>query len=124
MVICRSDHIFQSGHKRTPDEEWQANTYASYILMPPGLILKVWREIFPDNKSRILPQEPSNKHPFVEIHIHNEHEPTFSLNTPKRQNKALERFCKPLAKRFAVSPAAMRIRLENIGLLHRSVPSQ
>jgi hypothetical protein len=36
----------------------------------------------------------------------------------------LERFCKPLAERFLVSPIAMRIRLEKLGLLHRSVPLQ
>ena len=39
-------------------------------------------------------------------------------------DEALERFCKPLAERFLVSPIAMRIRLEKLGLLHRTVPLQ
>ena len=40
------------------------------------------------------------------------------------EDEALERFCKPLAERFVVSPIAMRIRLEKLGLLHRVVPLQ
>jgi hypothetical protein len=33
--------------------------------------------------------------------------------------EALKRFCRPLADRFQVSGEAMRIRLENLGLLGR-----
>ena len=36
----------------------------------------------------------------------------------------LERFARPLAEQFLVSPIAMRIRLEKLGLLHREVPRQ
>jgi hypothetical protein len=32
------------------------------------------------------------------------------------------RAVKPFAERFLVSPIAMRIRLEKLGLLHRAVP--
>ena len=38
--------------------------------------------------------------------------------------EALDRLSKPLAERFVVSPIAMRIRLEKLGLLHRMVPLQ
>jgi len=34
---------------------------------------------------------------------------------------AMERFCKPLAARFAVSAQAMRIRLEELGLLVKEI---
>ena len=34
----------------------------------------------------------------------------------------LDAFARPLAERFQVSPIAMRIRLENLGLLLREVP--
>ena len=36
----------------------------------------------------------------------------------------LESFARPLAEQFLVSPIAMRIRLEKLGLLHREVPHQ
>jgi hypothetical protein len=35
-----------------------------------------------------------------------------------------EEVAKPLARRFGVSPAAMRIRLETLGLLLREPPRQ
>ena len=35
--------------------------------------------------------------------------------------QALDRFATPFAKQFLVSPIAMRIRLEKLGLLHRTV---
>jgi len=42
----------------------------------------------------------------------------------KADDLVLERFAKPFARKFLVSPVAMRIRLEKIGLLHRVVPGQ
>jgi hypothetical protein len=39
-------------------------------------------------------------------------------------DELLDRVARPLAKRFLVSPTAMRIRLENLGLLLREVPRQ
>ncbi len=36
----------------------------------------------------------------------------------------LQRFARPLADDFEVSAIAMRIRLEQVGLLHRQVPRQ
>jgi hypothetical protein len=36
----------------------------------------------------------------------------------------LDRIARPLAEQFLVSPIAMRIRLEKLGLLHREVPHQ
>jgi hypothetical protein len=35
-----------------------------------------------------------------------------------------ENVAKPIARRFGVSPAAMRIRLEGLGLLLREAPKQ
>ena len=39
-------------------------------------------------------------------------------------DQALDRFAPPFAEEFLVSPIAMRIRLEKLGLLHREVPLQ
>ena len=41
-----------------------------------------------------------------------------------RDNEALELFARPFAEQFLVSPTAMRIRLEKLGLLLRDVPRQ
>jgi hypothetical protein len=40
------------------------------------------------------------------------------------EDVVLESFTKPFAEKFLVSPIAMRIRLEKLGLLHRTVPLQ
>jgi hypothetical protein len=39
-------------------------------------------------------------------------------------DQVLEEFVRPFAKRFSVSPIAMRIRLEKLGLLLRDEPCQ
>jgi hypothetical protein len=39
-------------------------------------------------------------------------------------DNVLDRIARPLAEQFLVSPIAMRIRLEKLGLLHREVPHQ
>jgi len=61
-------------------------------------------------------------HPFVEI-------ARFECRIPSADftgsdDQALETFAKPFAEKFSVSPIAMRIRLEKLGLLHRTVPLQ
>ena len=47
-----------------------------------------------------------------------------SLHESRRDNEALEHIARPFSKQFLVSPVAMRIRLEKLGLLHREVPRQ
>ena len=114
--ICRSSHAKER-------VEWQADFYASCLLMPRKMVFAVWDEFFPDRKQRVLQPKTPIEHSFVEIPKHG-----FQLSGRmlecETDDEALERFCKPLADRFLVSPIAMRIRLEKIGLLHRSVPLQ
>jgi len=45
--ICRSSQT----KKR---EEWQADFYASCLLMPRRMIFAAWDELFPDRKQRVL----------------------------------------------------------------------
>lgn len=114
--ICRSSHAKER-------VEWQADFYASCLLMPRKMVFAVWDEFFPDRKQRVLQPKTPIEHSFVEI-------PKYGFQLSGRMlecetdDEALERFCKPLADRFLVSPIAMRIRLEKLGLLHRSVPLQ
>lgn len=114
--ICRSSQAKER-------VEWQADFYASCLLMPRKMVFAVWDEFFPDRKQRVLQPKTPIEHAFVEI-------PKYGFQLSGRMlecetdDEALERFCKPLADRFLVSPIAMRIRLEKLGLLHRSVPLQ
>ncbi|MFO1153870.1 MAG: ImmA/IrrE family metallo-endopeptidase [Rhodospirillales bacterium] len=113
--ICRSSQA-------KAREEWQADFYASCLLMPRKLIFAAWDELFPDRKQRVLQPRTPIAHPFVEIP--RIHASMGDFDISEREDEALERFCKPLAKRFVVSPIAMRIRLERLGLLLRVVPHQ
>ncbi len=100
----------------------QADLYASCVLMPRKLVFAAWDEAFPDRKQRVLqPSEPVD-HPFVEI-TRFESGMAGAAYT-ESDNQALENFAKPFAEKFLVSPIAMRIRLEKLGLLHRKVPLQ
>jgi hypothetical protein len=103
--------------------EWQADFYASCLLMPRKFVFEAWQEVFPDRKQRVLkPRAPIN-HPFVEIPRDNQFGGFNSFSFETDEN-ALDRIARPLAKRFLVSPIAMRIRLEKLGLLLREVPDQ
>lgn len=114
--ICRSSEAKER-------VEWQADFYASCLLMPRKMVFAVWDEFFPDRKQRVLQPETPVAHSFVEI-------PRFQMygisgiDIYEDDDTTLDRFCKPLAERFVVSPIAMRIRLEKLGLLHRMVPLQ
>jgi Zn-dependent peptidase ImmA (M78 family) len=115
LVVCRQSRA------KTP-VEWQANFHASCVLMPRNLVFAVWEEIFPDRRPRIVQQHASINHPFIEVprvKSTNRECGDFELN-----DELLDRVARPLAKRFLVSPTAMRIRLENLGLLLREVPRQ
>jgi hypothetical protein len=106
-VICRTSQT-------KARIELQADLYASCVLMPRKLVFAAWDEAFPDRKQRVLQPETPIDHPFVEI----------ARDFDESEDQALEQFAKPFAERFLVSPIAMRIRLERLGLLHRVVPRQ
>lgn len=114
-VICRSS---QSKVRI----EVQADLYASCVLMPRELVFAAWYEAFADRKQRVLQPSKPIDHSFIEIARQ-------SYVTPARvetetDDQALDRFADPFAKKFVVSPIAMRIRLEKLKLLHRTVPLQ
>jgi hypothetical protein len=114
-VICRSSQAKER-------VEWQADFYASCLLMPRNLVFAAWDKAFPDRNQRVLRPTSPIDHPFVEIS-------RFECRIPgaeftESEDQALDRFAEPFAKRFLVSPIAMRIRLEKLGLLHRVVPRQ
>ena len=102
--------------------EVQADLYASCVLMPRKLVMAAWDDAFPDRKPRVLKPATPIDHSFVEFNRE-------TYVTPARvetetDDQALDRLAMPFAKKFLVSPIAMRIRLERLGLLHRTVPIQ
>lgn len=114
-VVCRSSQAKER-------IEFQADLYASCVLMPRKLVFAAWDEAFPDRKQRVLQPATPIDHPFVEI-------ARFECRIPgaeftETDDQALDSFAKPFAEKFLVSPIAMRIRLERLGLLHRTVPLQ
>jgi hypothetical protein len=96
--ICRSSNA----KKR---EEWQADFYASCLLMPRKLI---WDEIFPDRKQRVLQPRTPFSHPFVEIPRISRH--FGDLDCLESDDEALDRVARPVAERFLVSPIAKNSR--------------
>lgn len=114
-VVCRSSQAKER-------IEFQADLYASCVLMPRKLVFAAWDEAFPDRKQRVLQPATPIDHRFFEI-------ARFECRVPgaeftETDDQALDSFAKPFAEKFLVSPIAMRIRLERLGLLHRTVPLQ
>ncbi len=114
-VICRSSQAKEP-------VEWQADFYASCLLMPRKLVFAAWDEMFPDRKQRVIQPSVPVRHPFVEVPLTQwkfcDHDWSETVDD------ALDRIARPLAEKFLVSPIAMRIRLEKLGLLLRELPHQ
>lgn len=96
--VCRSSE--------KPRAEWQADSFAGSVLMPRDLLRAQWNE-WRGNLDPVALQQL----PLANV-----------SHDPKRNvNATLEMFCRPLADAFEVSAEAMRIRLEQMGFLRRSV---
>jgi Zn-dependent peptidase ImmA (M78 family) len=114
-VICRSSQA-------KVRIEIQADLYAACVLMPRKLVMAAWDDAFPDRKPRVLKPATPIDHSFVEFN--RETYVTPARVETENDDQALDRLATPFAKKFLVSPIAMRIRLERLGMLHRAVPSQ
>jgi hypothetical protein len=90
--------------------------------MPRNLIFAAWDEMFPDQKPRVLAPETPINHPFVEVPRISCH--LGDVDWSGSEDNALDSIARPFAEKFLVSPIAMRIRLEKLGLLHRVLPHQ
>jgi Zn-dependent peptidase ImmA (M78 family) len=113
-VVCRTSQAKER-------VEFQADLYASCLLMPRKLVMQAWFERFGNDHPRVLRRKDR-------IVVLGDAED--EIVTPvrafdeTRDNEAMEHFARPFAKQFLVSPVAMRIRLETLRLLHREVPRQ
>lgn len=113
-VVCRTSQAKER-------VEWQADFYASCLLMPKAMVTAAWREEFGNSDPRILRRK--NRLPVSEIEDTDIGAAIESFER-KWDNGILNYICRPFATQFKVSPIAMRIRLEKLGLLHREVPRQ
>jgi hypothetical protein len=91
--------------------------------MPRKMILASWNEMSPDEKQRILRLYTRISQASVENRL-TSCGAMGGLDLNETDDEALERFCRSFASRFQVSPIAMRIRLEKLGLLRCAVSHQ
>jgi len=98
--VCRSSE--------KPSVEWQADAYASCLLMPRNLLVAAWQGWRGGLDPVVLATLP----------------PASSAGGRDPDNVRMEQFCKPLAEQFEVSAEAMRIRLERLGLLVRKMEAR
>jgi IrrE N-terminal-like domain len=113
-VICRSSQAKER-------VELQADLYSSCLLMPRKLVLQAWRDRFGNHHPRILRRKGQI---VVPCDVDEEIAAAGPPFDQDRDDEVLEHFARPFAQQFLVSPAAMRIRLEKLALLHREVPRQ
>jgi Zn-dependent peptidase ImmA (M78 family) len=113
-VLCRSS-------KAKEPIEWQADFYASCLLMPKPMVLAAWRERFGDGNPRLLKRRnriplPENASPMIRS--------VFEGISRQMDEELIRDLVRPFAQEFQVSLTAMRIRLEKLGLLLREEPRQ
>ena len=114
-VICRSSQAKER-------VEWQADFYASCLLMPRRLVHAEWQERLGRTKPLLLSDLRSNEKVILGagtlIHEQGRGE------VDAVDDALFESIAEPIPRRFGVSRAAMRIRLEKLGLLLRTEPKQ
>ncbi len=108
MVICRSSEA-------KARVELQADIFASCLLMPRRLVQAAWNAVFADGRPRAL--RPSIGAGLAAVPIE-DHRPDLD-DAEASETSLLERFVDPFAREFAVSPKAMGVRLERLGLVLR-----
>jgi hypothetical protein len=112
MVICRSSEA-------KARVELQADIFASCLLMPRRLVQAAWIAAFADGRPRAFRSSIGAGLSAVPIE---DHRPDLD-DAEASETSLLERFVDPFAREFAVSPKAMRVRLERLGLVLRGTAS-
>ena len=107
--ICRSND--------SQPVEWQANAFAAYLLMPRKMVHAAWEAWRGDLDSVVIDDLRSQKQQIRPKDVDRLNEMT--LGDDATDNILFETFCRPIANRFEVSAQAMRIRLEQLGMLLR-----
>jgi hypothetical protein len=114
-VICRISQENES-------IEWQANFFAACLLMPRRRVHEEWKGCLGRTRPLLLSDLRPNGKVMMRAQsmIYEQ-----GRNEARAVDDALfEEVAKPIARRFDVSPQAMRLRLEKLGLLLRQAPQQ
>ena len=100
-IVCRST-------SRKDPMEWQADTFAGYLLMPKKVVLEIWESIH------------GTREPYVAAEEITDLTTRFGLSEENRPSVGIAR---DLAQTFQVSGQAMQIRLIGLGLILLEEPS-
>jgi Zn-dependent peptidase ImmA (M78 family) len=114
-VVCRSSQAKER-------VEWQADFYASCLLMPRRFVHAEWKEYLGRTRPLLL----SDLRPNGKVMMRAQ---TMIYQQGRSEGAAVEdalfeSVAEPMARRFGVSRVAMRIRLEKLGLLLRKEPQR
>lgn len=114
-VICRTSEARER-------VEWQADFYASCLLMPRKLVFQVWRERFRSMEPLIyeITRKSMRVVPAGGARLRH----IGKIVGDSGYDEFADAWAEYIAPMFSVSRQAMRIRLECLGLLHRQVPQQ
>ncbi|NLE59239.1 MAG: ImmA/IrrE family metallo-endopeptidase [Planctomycetes bacterium] len=106
-------HVCRSSEVKKP-VEWQADFFAAAILMPRPMVRTAWESWCKTTSPMSLDQlrARTGERVIADMVASGMDEEAVAANL-------MEGFCRPLAGIFQVSAQAMRIRLEEIGLLTR-----
>jgi len=118
--ICRSSGAWKR-------EEWQADFYSSCLLMPRKLVFQAWRDWFGNDHPLVLWRKDGTIDVDKTIRMLPKCVVSAVIShsfNPVCDDQLRQHFARPFAEQFLVSPTAMRIRLEMLGLLHRKDPRQ
>ena len=113
-VICRSSQAKEP-------IEWQAEFYSSCLVMPRRCVHDEWKEYLGRTRPLLLSDLRPDR---IMIRAQTSIYEQGRNDTAAVDDALFENVAKPIARRFGVSPAAMRIRLERMGLLLREAPRQ
>jgi hypothetical protein len=110
--------VISRSSEKTERIEWQANYFASCLLMPRRRVLEEWDD-FLNNRIRTpslllaaLPNGTIVRHAQAMVYAQRAE---FGLGTGHDQ--VCREVARPIAERFGVSVSALRFRLEKLGLL-------
>jgi IrrE N-terminal-like domain len=120
-VVCRSSQAKEP-------VEWQADFYASCLLMPRKFVLEAWHRRFGTTNPIIFELHKNDPAAILHrsnwVHISEARAPAFGGGDELDCKVFFNRISREFAHVFKVSTEAMRIRLEKLGLLLREVPHQ
>jgi hypothetical protein len=108
-IICRTS-------QQKTRVEIQADIFAGYLLMPRTQVIRAWQRL--NGPERLKLGKVGSEWAYLSAAaslgrgcIH--------TDPHERQNEVVELLIQPLAEQFQVSPQAMRIRLERLGMIVR-----